>query len=148
MKKENSIPTALCPGILRGIRQVFRLVIGDILDAQEFEHLEQSLAVMSERNRTVVRVPFLNQYMTVEPAHLRNREHADSAKRTGLHRQDLALGDIGAQFPFAVTLQTIESDIAGGNVALQGASGKIRLRILGLQQTVLDQLIFYRAVGA
>ena len=47
--------------ILGGVRQALGLVVGNVRNAQELEHLKQRLAVMAEGHRTVVRVALLNQ---------------------------------------------------------------------------------------
>ena len=91
-------------GILGGIRQIFGLVVGNILDSQELKHLKQSLAVVAEGHRPVVGIALLNQHMTVEPAHLRDGKHADAAEGAGLHRQHLPLGDVGPELTLAVAL--------------------------------------------
>ena len=73
----------------------------------------------------MVGIALLDEHVAVEAAHLGNGEHADAAEGTGGHRQDLALGDVGAQVALAVTLQAVEGDLAGGDVALQGAAGEV-----------------------
>ncbi len=99
-------------GILGGIRQALRLVVGDVGNAEVLEDLEQSLAAMGKRYSAVVRIPLLNQYVTVETSHFGNAEDANAAKGTGSNRQNLALSNVGAQIAIAVTLQTVESNLA------------------------------------
>ncbi len=103
---------------------------------------------MAEGHRAVVGVALLDQYMAVEPAHLVDGEHADAAKAAGLDGQHLALGDVGAQIALAVALEAVEGDVRGRNVRLQGAAGEVGVAVLGLQQAVLNELVFHRPVGA
>ena len=60
---------------------------------------------MTECNSTMVRIVTFNQYVAVEAAHLGDGKDADAAERTGGHRQNFALGDVGAEVALAVTLQ-------------------------------------------
>ena len=134
--------------ILRGIRQGLRLVIGDVAHAEELEDLEQELAIVTEGDRAVVRVALLNEHMAIEAAHFGNCEDADAAERAGLHRQNLALGDVTAKHTVRVALQAVERDLARREVGLQRTAGEVRLGACRLEQTVLDELVFDRAVGA
>ena len=135
------------PGVLRGVGQALGLVVGNIRHAEVLEHLEQGLAAVGEGHGAVVGIALLDEDMAVEPAHLRNGEHADAAEGAGGHRQHLALGDVGAEVALAVALEAVEGDIAGGDVTLQGAPGEVR-RAAVLQQAVLDQLVLHRAAAA
>ena len=67
---------------------------------------------MIKRNRAVMRIMLLNQYMTVEASHLRNREYADAAEGTGRNRQYLTLCYIRTQIAVRITLQTVEGSPA------------------------------------
>ncbi len=71
---------ALRPGVLRRIRKRLRLIVGNVLYAEELEYLKERFAVMTERDRAVMRITLLNQNVTVEPSHLVNRKHADAAE--------------------------------------------------------------------
>lgn len=89
----NSAQKPLCERILRRIRQALRLVIADLahIHTDVLEYFKQRFAKMAERNCTVMRVILLNQYMTVESAHLRNGEYTDTTERSGRHGKNLAL---------------------------------------------------------
>ena len=117
----------LCKRILCGIRQALRSVVLDVADSEELEDLEESFSVMAERHGAVVRISLLDENVSVEAAHLRDGEHADTAETSGGHRQDFAFCDVGAENTFAVALQTEEGDVAGGDVAFQSSSGEVRL---------------------
>ena len=103
---------------------------------------------MAEGHRPVVGIALLDEHMAVEAAHLRDGEHADAAEGAGGHGQHFAFCHIGAQLPVGSALQPEEGDLAGGDVALQGAAGEVRVRAGGLQQAVLDELVFHCPVGA
>ena len=139
---------ALREGILRGIGQRSRLIVSDVLHAQELEHLEQRRAHMVEGDRAVMRVALAHQHVAVEAAHFGDGEHADAAEGAGGHGQHFAFCHIGAQLPVGSALQPEEGDLAGGDVALQGAAGEVRVRAGGLQQAVLDELVLHGPVGA
>lgn len=104
--------------------------------------------MMSKGHGSVVGIALLDEHMAVEPAHLRDGKHTDAPEGTGLDRQDLPLGDIAAEVPVAVALETVEGDIAGGNIALQGAAGDVRPAPLRLQHSMLDELVLHRTVRA
>ena len=104
--------------------------------------------MVAEGHGAVVGEALLNQHMAVEAAHLMDGEHADAAEAGGSHRQHLALGDVGAQTALAVALEAIEGDLAGGDVALQGAAGEVGVASLRLQEAVLDELVLHGPVGA
>ena len=70
----------LCPWIFCWIRQRLRLVVGDVLDAEILEHLEESLADVREGNGSVVRIALLDEDVTIEAAHLRNSEDTDTTE--------------------------------------------------------------------
>ena len=95
---------------------------------------------MAEGHGAVVGVALLDQHMAVEAAHLGDGKDADAAERTGGHRQNFALGDVGAEVALAVTLQAVEGDVGRCDVTFQCATGKVGLAARRLQQTVLDQL--------
>lgn len=119
--------------IFRRIGHMLRLIIRDVLHAQEFENLEKCLAVVSKGHRTVVWIALLDEYMTVETAHFRNSEYADAAEGPGFYRQHFPLSDVGAQDTVTVALETVKGDVAGGNITLQSTTGEVRLGILWLQ---------------
>ena len=108
---ENNRDCRSVPGILSGIGQGLGLIVSDVLNAQILEDLEQSLAVVTESNSTVMRIALLDQNVAIEAAHFGNGEDTDAAEGTGLDRQNLALSDIGAQNAVAVALQAIECDV-------------------------------------
>ena len=103
---------------------------------------------MAEGHGAVVGVALLDQHMAVEAAHLGDGKDADAAERTGGHRQNFALGDVGAEVALAVTLQAVEGDVGRRDVTFQCATGKVGLAARRLQQTVLDQLVLHGTVGA
>ena len=70
----------LCPRVLCWIRQGLRLVVGDVLDAEILEHLEESLADVREGNGSVVRIALLDEDVTIEAAHLGNSEDTDTTE--------------------------------------------------------------------
>ena len=140
--------SVLAPRILGGVGQALGLVVGNIGDAEVFEHLKQCLAAVGKCHRTVVGVTLLDQHMAVETTHLGNGKDADAAKAAGGNGQHLTLRDVGAQSPLAVALEPIEGDLAGGDVALQRTAGEIRLTARRLQQTVLNELVLDAAATA
>ena len=62
----------LCPWILCWIWQRLWLIVGDVLDSEILEHLEQNLANVGEGNGSVVRIALLNEYVAIEASHLWN----------------------------------------------------------------------------
>ena len=80
---------------------------------------------MAEGHGAVVGVVLLDEHMAVEAAHFRDGEHADAAEGAGGNRQDLALGHIGPQLAVRGALEAEEGDVAGDDVALQGALGDL-----------------------
>ena len=140
-----SRPDTLCfsgEGILRGIGQAPGLVVCDVPHAQELHDLIERLSVVSESHGPVVGIALLNQHMTVEPAHLGNGKYADAAETPGLDRQDPALGDVGAENAVAAALKAVEGDVAGGNVALQGAAGEVRFTAVVARMIFNLQMIY------
>ena len=135
------------PGVLGGVGQALGLVVGDVGDAEIFEDLEEGLAAVGEGHGAVVGVALLDEHMAVEAAHLGDGKDTDAAEGPGGHGEDLALGDVGAQAALAVALEAVEGDLAGGDVALQGAPGKVGLAAI-LQQAVLDELVLHGAAAA
>lgn len=75
---------SLCERILRRIRQRCRLVVIDVLHRNPniLKYLKQSLSVMSECNRSVMRIILLDQNVTVETSHLMNGKYANASERT------------------------------------------------------------------
>ena len=127
--------------IFRRIRQGNRLVVGYILDAKILEHFEKSLAHMVKSHCSMVGITLLYEHMTIETPHLRDSKHTDTTKRTRRNIKHFALCNIGTQIALCVTLQPIESHLAGCNVALKRATGKVWLSPL-FQKAVLNELIF------
>lgn len=103
---------------------------------------------MTKRNSTVVRIAFLNQNMPVETAHFLNGKYTDTAKGTGLYRQNLTLYNIASKLAFKVTLQAVKGYFSCGNVSLKSTASKVRLRILRLKEAVLNKLVFNGAIRA
>ena len=99
---------------------------------------------MVEGDRAVMRGALAHQHVAVEAAHFGDGEHADAAEAAGGHVEHLALGHIGAQDALAVALEAVEGDVAGGDLALEGAAGEVGLAALGLKQTVLDEDVYKR----
>lgn len=85
--------------ILGGIGQALGLVVGNVRDAEELQHLKQGLAIVAEGNRAVVRVALLDEHMAVEAAHLGDRKDGDAAEGPGGHGQDLTLSDVARSWP-------------------------------------------------
>ena len=96
----------------------------------------------------MVRVALLDEDVAVEAAHLRDGEDADAAERTGPDGQDLALCNVAAKHTVGVALEPIERDLARREVGLQRTAGEVRLGACRFEQTVLDELILDRTVGA
>ena len=124
------------------------MIVGNILYAEELEYLEQRPAVVTEGDGAVMREPLLYQDMAVEASHLRDGEYAYPAEAGRGDREHLSLRDIRAEDPLAVALQTVEGDIGSVYIAFESPSREIGRTSLRLKQTVLDELIFHRAVGA
>ena len=59
---------------------------------------------MAEGNCAVVGIALLNEHMSVESAHLRNGEDADTAEGAGLYGQNLALGNVAAKHAVGIAL--------------------------------------------
>ena len=102
---------------------------------------------MTEGDRAVVRVALLNEHMAIEAAHFGNCEDADAAERAGLHRQNLALGDVTAKHTVRVALQAVERDLACCKIGLERAAREVGFRACRFKQTVLNQLVFDRTVS-
>lgn len=81
-------------GILGLIQHPCRLVETDVFDAQHFHRREKRFAGMSECDGRMVREPFFDQHVPVEPAHVFDGENADAAERFGVDVEDFALRDI------------------------------------------------------
>ena len=96
------------------------LIVVNILhrNAKIFKYLKQRFSMMSERNRSVMRIVFLNQDMTVKSAHFRNRKYADRSERTRCYRKYLPLRHICANLSVGGGLQTEERNIARRNISL------------------------------
>ena len=113
---------SLCERILRRIRQRCRLVVIDVLHRNPniLKYLKQSLSVMSECNRSVMRIILLDQNVTVETSHLMNGKYANASERPGCNRKDFSLCHIRAQLIVGSGLQAVECDIARCNISLKG----------------------------
>ena len=111
---------SLCERILRRIRQRCRLVVIDVLHRNPniLKYLKQSLSVMSECNRSVMRIVFLDQYMAVLSSHFRDRKYTDGTEGTCCYRKYFALCHVCADLIVGCRLQTVECDIARCNVSL------------------------------
>ena len=70
----------LLPRILCWVRQASWLVVSDILDAEILEYLEQGLTYVRECYGSVVWITLLNQYVTIEAAHLFDGENTDTTE--------------------------------------------------------------------
>ena len=74
---------------------------------------------MTEGDRTVVRVALLDEDVTVEAAHLVNREDADAAEAPRMYRQNFAFCDVAAQITVGIALQAVERDLACRKICLE-----------------------------
>ena len=134
----------LCEGVLARVEHAFRLVEGDVGDAEVLEDGEDRFAEVAEGDGAVMREVLLDEDVAVEAAHLRNGEDADAAEGVRGCWQDFALGDVGAQLAIGRALEAEEGDVAVGDVALEGAARDVR-RVAVLEQAVLDQLVLHAA---
>ena len=135
-------------GILSGIPVSCCPVEADVLNAEELEDFVEGLSYMMESNGPVMREALLNEDVAVETAHLGNGECGNAAEGLAVDVKDLAFCDVGAKNALAVTLETVEGDVAGSDIALEGASCEIRLGSGGLEGPVLDELVLDGTVGA
>ena len=89
----------LCEWVLSGIEVTLREVIVNLLhgDTHVLQHLPQVLTCVLEHHGSVVRIVLLDQYVTIEAAHVLDTEGTDAAERAGSNRQNLALSDISTQ---------------------------------------------------
>ena len=78
---------------------------------------------MSERNSAVMRIALLYQHVAVEAAHFLDGKDTDAAEGLGSYGQHFAFSQVGTNFAFAVALQAIEGDGAGGDVRLPACRG-------------------------
>ena len=110
----------LCKWILCRIWQGCRLIVVNIFhrNAKIFEYFKQCFSVMSECNRSVMRIVFLDQYMAVESSHFRDRKYTDGTEGTCCYRKYFALCHVCADLIVGCRLQTVECDIARCNVSL------------------------------
>ena len=74
---------------------------------------------MTERNGSVMREILLDQYMTVETSHLRDREDADGTKGTGRYRKYFALCNVCAKNVVGSALQSEKCNVPRHDVAFQ-----------------------------
>ena len=108
----------------RILRRIFvrgGLVPADLFRAEVLEDLEQRLAVVTERDRAVMREAVFDQHVTVEAAHFLDGEDADAAEGTRGDRKDLALRHVSVEVVVRGGLQAVEGDVAGNDVALERA---------------------------
>ena len=70
----------LLPRILCWVRQASWRVVSDILDAEILEYLEQGLTYVRECYRSVEWITLLNQYVTIDAAHLFDGEDTDTTE--------------------------------------------------------------------
>ena len=80
--------------VLGRIWQRLRLVVGNVLDAEVAEGLEERLSYVVEGYCAVVRIVLLEEHVAVESSHLRDSEEADAAEGAGRYVEDVALGDV------------------------------------------------------
>lgn len=106
--------------VLCRIADACRLVISNLIHiyADIFKYLIQRLSIMSEGDRSMMRIISLNQYMTVKSLHFRDGKDADCSKGAGSNWKNLSICNISAQPAVSSALQTEECDIAGRNVPL------------------------------
>ena len=112
----------LCERVLCRIRKRSRLVVVEILDrnADIFEDLEQLFTVVSESHCAVMRIVLLDQDVTVETAHLMDREDADAAEGPCRNGKDFSFRHIRAELAVRCGLQAEECDVAGRDIAFEG----------------------------
>ena len=103
---------------------------------------------MAEGNRAVVRVALLDEHMPVESPHLRDGEDTDAAEAARMYRQNFTLCNVAAEIAVGVALETVERDLACRDVGFERAAGEVGLGACRFEQTVLDELVLDRAVGA
>ena len=128
--------------ILGRILVAGRAVIADLFYSEIFEDLNECLAEVTERDGTVVREAVLNQHVTVEASHLRNREDTDATEALRFHGQNLTLRNIGIQVIVRGALQTEEGNVPGNDVTLQRSVGN-----LNGQRASHDLLILHRRLA-
>ena len=92
---------------------------------------------MPEGHRAMVRIVLLDQHMAVEPSHLLDREDPDPPEGTGRHRKDLPLRQIRPQLRVRCGLETVEGDLAGSDIPLQGPVGDLHREGTGHDHLVL-----------
>ena len=103
---------------------------------------------MAEGDRAVVRVALLDEDVAIEPAHLRDGEDADAAEAARMYRQNFTLCNVAAKHTVGIALEAIERNIACRNICLECAAREVGLGACRFEQTVLDELILDRTVGA
>ena len=86
---------------------------------------------MAKSNGSVMREIALDQYMAVETTHFRNGKNTDGTEGTGGYRQNLALGNITAQFCISGTLQTEESNVSRYQITFQSSVGHFDRKTTG-----------------
>ena len=101
---------------------------------------------MTEGYCAVVWEIAFDEHMAVEAAHFGDSEDTDAAEGSGSHRKHLAVGDISTEPGIGGGLEAEEGDVAGDNVALEGAAGNVRLPIR-LEGAVHDELVFHSGGG-
>ena len=131
--------------IFRGIADAFRLVVGNIFNAELAQEIEDGFAEVAEGHGTVMREALFNEHMAIEAAHFRDGEDADAAEGVRSGREDFAFGDVGAELAVRRALETVERDVARGDVAFERAARDVR-RLAAFEQAVLDELVFHAAL--
>ena len=138
----------LCERILSLIKNTLRLVVSDVANAEVLENFEECFAAVCKCNCTVVRISLLDENVTVESTHLVDREDTDTAEGTSRNIQNFAFCDVSTKSAFAIALESVEGDVACSDVAFKSTSGEVRLRINGLEKSVLNELILNSSVIA
>ncbi len=96
----------------------------------------------------MVRVALLDEDVAIESPHLRDGEDADAAEAARMYRQNFTLCNVAAQITVGIALQAVERDLACCKIRFESAAGKIRLGACRFEQTVLNELVLDRTVGA
>ena len=79
----HSFTFSLTPRILCWVSYSCRLVVSNFFNRNTdiFEYFKQSFSIMSECNCSVMWISSLDQYMTIETSHFRNRKYTDRTER-------------------------------------------------------------------
>src|SRR5699024_840624 len=124
--------------IFRGIADAGGVIVADILhrDADVFEYFIQRFSEMAEGYGSVMGEVAFDQYMAVEPAHLRDGKYADGTKGAGCHGKYFAVSNVSPQTAVGGTLQAEESDVAGDDIAFQCTLGHLLGKGAGHDQLI------------